>query len=322
MSLFFFSSFYLFSLLRLFTALCLLCLPCPLYLNIVFFLFFLFFCSLCRFPLHSPPVFTGCPSNEQTKAPGGKEVACKRIRGVSCGCALSHASLVAHRDYQRTLGWLVVMRWFQGDLLNITDSLFTDSPWARPRADWLLEPIKVGHPSRSSCYSPVFKNDNPVVSLSPFFHIYLWRVGTITGQVSLFSLMSAHLSCDLFYDKGKNPEDVVRRYTEKIKVLPDEVRKGYTKMTHRATEGYFFCAHREGKRKCHKYTVMYSTVADEAFWLAIPGLYHLHGEAGHVIGIWRHPAAQRHQARAGGQTWQVRAHVPSAVPGGHVQQWQ
>lgn len=37
--------------------------------------------------------------------------------------------------------------------------------------------------------------------------------------------MSAHLSCDLFCDKGKNPEDVVRRYTEKIKVLPDEVRK-------------------------------------------------------------------------------------------------
>lgn len=62
--------------------------------------------------------------------------------------------------------------------------------------------------------------------------------------------------------------------------------------------------------------------ADEVFWWAIPGLYHLHGEAGHVVRIRRHPAAQRHQARAGGQTWQVWAHVPSAVPGGYVQQWQ
>lgn len=64
------------------------------------------------------------------------------------------------------------------------------------------------------------------------------------------------------------------------------------------------------------------TAADEAFRSAIPGLHHLHGEAGHGVGIRRHPAAQRHQARAGGQTWQVRPHVPSAVPGGHVQQWQ
>lgn len=59
--------------------------------------------------------------------------------------------------------------------------------------------------------------------------------------------MSAHLSCDLFCDKGKNPEDVVRRYTEKIKVLPDEVRKRRTKM--RTNGGFFlkFCAHQEGK---------------------------------------------------------------------------
>lgn len=33
----------------------------------------------------------------------------------------------------------------------------------------------------------------------------------------------SHDFCDLFL-KGKNPEDVVRRYTEKIKVVPDEVR--------------------------------------------------------------------------------------------------
>ena len=53
-----------------------------------------------------------------------------------------------------------------------------------------------------------------------------------------------------------------------------------------------------------------------------PGLYHLHGEAGDVVRLRGGPASEGHQARAGGQAWQVRPHVPSAVPGGHVQQWQ
>lgn len=53
-----------------------------------------------------------------------------------------------------------------------------------------------------------------------------------------------------------------------------------------------------------------------------PGLHHLHGEAGDVIGLRGCPAAQGHKARNGGQAWQVWAHLPSAVPGGHVQQWQ
>lgn len=56
--------------------------------------------------------------------------------------------------------------------------------------------------------------------------------------------------------------------------------------------------------------------------LALAGLHHLHGEAAPVLRLRGPPAAQGPQARAGGQAWQVRPHVPSAVPGGHVQQRQ
>lgn len=145
--------------------------------------------------------------------------------------------------------------------------------------------------------------------------------------------------------QGKNPEDVVRRYTEKIKVLPDEVGRAPHSHLHSLRVGFNPPTpqpiHPLTPNQTHTYTpppyppwsqrlmstlsvkVMVSAQsADEAFRCAIPGLHHLHGEAGHVVGIRRHPAAQRHQARAGGQAWQVRPHVPSAVPGGHVQQWQ
>lgn len=67
---------------------------------------------------------------------------------------------------------------------------------------------------------------------------------------------------------------------------------------------------------------LFSILTVKVFWLSVPGLYHLHGEACNVVRLRRRPAAERHQARTGGQTWQMWSHVPSAVPGGHVQQWQ
>lgn len=103
----------------------------------------------------------------------------------------------------------------------------------------------------------------------------------------------------------------MRRYTEKIKVVPDEVRrtcrfKGFAPIPSLTPSPFDVLTESE----------------DEVHSLALSGLHHLHGEAGHVLRLRRHPAAQRPQARAGGQTWQVWPHVPSAVPGGHVQQWQ
>lgn len=100
---------------------------------------------------------------------GGKEVACKRIRGVSCGCALSHASLVAHGDYQRMRGWLVVLCQFEGDLLfditgmhtpfTCTLTLLSEGKksGAAVTPEWAPKLMKVCHPSRSSRYTLVFK---------------------------------------------------------------------------------------------------------------------------------------------------------------------
>lgn len=73
---------------------------------------------------------------------------------------------------------------------------------------------------------------------------------------------------DLFPCEGKNPEDVVRRYTEKIKVVPDEVRR-----TCRLT----------GFTPIPSFTL--SPFECESPSLALSGLYHLHGEAGHVLGL-------------------------------------
>lgn len=74
-------------------------------------------------PMLFLPLLAGCQMIKQRL--GGAGAACKRIRGVSCGCALSHASLVAHRDYQRIWGWLVVLCQFEGDLLFPTTSMHT-----------------------------------------------------------------------------------------------------------------------------------------------------------------------------------------------------
>lgn len=127
--------FLLFALLSLFTSLCLLSL---IYLNIVS-------------SLRSPPSVCWLSLKWTNKGSEGKEVARKRIRGVSCGCALSHASLVAHGDYQRVQGWLVVLCQFEGDLLfNITDMYIETSVAAvtprpeRPlRVDENLSSIKI-----------------------------------------------------------------------------------------------------------------------------------------------------------------------------------
>lgn len=54
----------------------------------------------------------------------------------------------------------------------------------------------------------------------------------------------------------------------------------------------------------------------------VPGLHHLHGASRHLLGLRGRPEPPRHQAGAGGQAGQVRAHVPPAVPCGHVQQRQ
>lgn len=94
--------------LSLLPVLCLLSFSLPFfYLNTLFFLAFSGSCPCL-------PQFTGCPSNEQTKAPGEKEVAFKPIWGESCGCAFSHASIVAPKDYQRKRlagCYLSVWRW-------------------------------------------------------------------------------------------------------------------------------------------------------------------------------------------------------------------
>lgn len=84
--------------------------------------------------------------------------------------------------------------------------------------------------------------------------------------------MSAFSFLDLFPCEGKNPEDVVRRYTEKIKVMPDEVRhtcrlKGFTPIPS------FTLSPFDALTEC------------ESPSLALSGLYHLHGEAGHVLGL-------------------------------------
>lgn len=101
---------------------------------------------------------------------------------------------------------------------------------------------------------------------------------------------------------GKNPEDVVRRYIQKVKTPPDEVswHGGRAGGGHRA-----WCDTRE------------VTPASPP-----PGLHHLHGAVGHLVGLRGRPESPRHQAGAGGQAGQVWAHVPPAVPRGHVQQRQ
>lgn len=109
-----------------------------------------------------------------------------------------------------------------------------------------------------------------------------------------------------FVWEGKNPEDVVKRYTEKIKVLPDEVRTA--------------CPDWEGLARV--WVRRWPQVEVRLSVLALAGLHHLHGEAARVLRLRGPPTAQGPQARAGGQAWQVWPHVPSAVPGGHVQQRQ
>lgn len=101
---------------------------------------------------------------------------------------------------------------------------------------------------------------------------------------------------------GKNPEDVVRRYIQKVKTPPDEVswHGGRAGGGHRA-----WCDTREVTPTSPP-----------------PGLHHLHGAVGHLVGLRGRPESPRHQAGAGGQAGQVWAHVPPAVPRGHVQQRQ
>lgn len=162
----------------------------------------------CLLPsLLSLPVFTGSPSNEQTKARGGKKVACKRIRDVSCGCALSHTSLVAHRDYE-SVGLPVLCGSFKvtSSWTSLTCVLF-------PRAHFLLLVKKKERKERHMGQSSLWDWSDVILLF-------------LNSQFSLYShlpVACSHDFCDLFL-KGKNPEDVVRRYTEKIKVVPDEVR--------------------------------------------------------------------------------------------------
>lgn len=100
----------------------------------------------------------------------------------------------------------------------------------------------------------------------------------------------------------------MKRYTEKIKVLPDEVRTACPGLGRGLARVW---VRRGGPQVEVRLSV-----------LALAGLHHLHGEAARVLRLRGPPAAQGPQARAGGQAWQVRPHVPSAVPGGHVQQRQ
>lgn len=104
------------------------------------------FCSSLLFP----PSVRWLSLKWTNKSSGGKEVAYKRIRGVSCGCVLSHASLVAHRDYQRVQWWLVVLCQFEGDLFNITDMYSETAVTHRPERP--LKLMWVCHPLRSRCY--------------------------------------------------------------------------------------------------------------------------------------------------------------------------
>ena len=74
-----------------------------------------FFCLLPPSLSTALPPSVGWLSLSWTNKGLGGGCSCKRIRGVSCWCAIIHASLVAHRDYQTV--WLVVMCRFEGDLL-------------------------------------------------------------------------------------------------------------------------------------------------------------------------------------------------------------
>lgn len=80
----------------------------------------------------------------------------------------------------------------------------------------------------------------------------------------------------------------MRRYTEKIKAAPDEVRK-VTKNT--GSSRFVLSLMHSVIAGCPKevreslINMQSCGVAAEALWLVIPGLYHLHGKAGHVIGL-------------------------------------
>ena len=95
------------------------------------------------------------------KGSGGKEVACKRIRGVSCGCALSHACT---RGLSESVGmagcYVAVWRWpplqHHGHThtyiyLHIVPHVHTDTPLSKQWRPGLSG--HVCHPSGSNCYS-------------------------------------------------------------------------------------------------------------------------------------------------------------------------